>query len=625
MEQSSAFVASTTRELGVLARHISLLSGREALFVGNITDLLHRCAQAYQHPSRRAYVGPYSGWTIYDIGCYFLSCLQVSQDYGYPLLAHRFSLYTTGSRLSKDNLLSEPVVMYPRTWYEELRERRCRDDSCSVPLRVMMVSMCKMLHTKNVVLYVSPETPTNSPPWVTDGFLKKRLADNDLPGFVENYEWALSTSFPAPISQPEHPQSLHRQQSIAKSSLNEAYSAPSERGRAHHISRTSNTGDNLQMTETFRESHNMSFDEMDIDRKPGDNLLDSSREGWSPQISRPMLMEADPQSRPAPEIQKVVPAQGSMNGGTEVTLLGNGFYQGLEVVFGDIEATATTFWSDKCLVCVAPPAVKAGNITIGFKEEHGLPNAAQQQPQSRTYVYQYIEDQESGRYGHASTALEHNKQHSRENATYTSQQQIIGLLVMRNNFALITHWAGCLVAHTAPFLTTENYILELSHQSLVSLRHALAVLPLEDETILCAILLWLVEEFRHHEAEAKLHWYGVKVLIQCRPDFSIKRALVRSSAKALSVLTNQQFNSIAEVNKYIVAHFTTKMEDTTTFENVAQSVASSAAPTPAATVYSPWSETDVDPPPYMLSPTPLKEACLIYAAVNAGRKVIRIT
>jgi hypothetical protein len=139
-------------------------------------------------------------------------------------------------------------------------------------------------------------------------------------------------------------------------------------------------------------------------------------------------MEAEPQSKPPLAIQKLVPSQGSIKGGAEVTLLGNGFYQGLEVVFGDTEATATTFWGDRCLVCEAPPAIKAGNVTIRCKEDSHHQNATQQQLPFQTCVYEYIEDQESHKYGHASTALEHNKQRSREDAKSTPQQQITGVL-----------------------------------------------------------------------------------------------------------------------------------------------------------------------------------------------------
>ena len=195
---------------------------------------------------------------------------------------------------------------------------------------------------------------------------------------------------------------------------------------------------------------------------------------------------------------------------------------------------------------------------------------------------------------------------------------------MSNNFALIKCLALCL-AIQKPLQILEDEILELSHRSLVSLSKALPALPLEDETILCAILLWFMEVIRGPESRAMLHWDGIKVLLQLRPDFDVTRALALFSTQASPFLTDRQRESVAEVIEFIAAAFNKAREVITDSDGVARSIAPSAAPTPAATVYSPWSETDVDPPLYMLSPTPLKQACLIYAAVNASRKEIRIT
>ncbi|RMZ91184.1 hypothetical protein DV736_g1578, partial [Chaetothyriales sp. CBS 134916] len=97
--------------------------------------------------------------------------------------------------------------------------------------------------------------------------------------------------------------------------------------------------------------------------------------------------------RPPPLIHKLVPAEGSVTGGTEVTLLGNGFYQGLEVMFGDTEATTTTFWGEKCLNCIAPPSLQHGTVPVVFKHEH--PQYATVQPsQTRSTVFTYIDDRE---------------------------------------------------------------------------------------------------------------------------------------------------------------------------------------------------------------------------------------
>jgi len=98
--------------------------------------------------------------------------------------------------------------------------------------------------------------------------------------------------------------------------------------------------------------------------------------------------------RPMPVIHKLVPAEGSTSGGTEVTLLGNGFYQGLEVMFGDTEATTTTFWGEKCLNCIAPPAVQPGVVAVMFKHEHSHYSPMQPGSHVRHSVYNYVDDRE---------------------------------------------------------------------------------------------------------------------------------------------------------------------------------------------------------------------------------------
>ena len=96
-------------------------------------------------------------------------------------------------------------------------------------------------------------------------------------------------------------------------------------------------------------------------------------------------------------IHKLVPSEGSITGGTEVTLLGSGFYPGMEVVFGDTLATTTTFWGDKCLNCLTPPALQPGLVPVVFKHEH--PTLGQvPQPQlfmpKRQLFFRYVDDRE---------------------------------------------------------------------------------------------------------------------------------------------------------------------------------------------------------------------------------------
>ncbi|GLA58085.1 hypothetical protein AtubIFM54640_007228 [Aspergillus tubingensis] len=96
-------------------------------------------------------------------------------------------------------------------------------------------------------------------------------------------------------------------------------------------------------------------------------------------------------------IHKLVPAEGSITGGTEVTLLGSGFYPGMEVVFGDTLATTTTFWGDKCLNCLTPPALQPGLVAVVFKHEH--PTFGQMQPTQplmpkQQQFFRYVDDRE---------------------------------------------------------------------------------------------------------------------------------------------------------------------------------------------------------------------------------------
>ncbi|KAI9836271.1 MAG: hypothetical protein M1819_001608 [Sarea resinae] len=96
-----------------------------------------------------------------------------------------------------------------------------------------------------------------------------------------------------------------------------------------------------------------------------------------------------------PTIHKLIPNEGPKAGGIEVTCLGSGFCQGLEVMFGDALATTTTYWGDTSLVCLLPPAVQAGTVAVTFKHQHQqmqpfpTPPIAKQQA-----FFKYIDDDE---------------------------------------------------------------------------------------------------------------------------------------------------------------------------------------------------------------------------------------
>lgn len=105
---------------------------------------------------------------------------------------------------------------------------------------------------------------------------------------------------------------------------------------------------------------------------------------------------ANPQR--APVIHKLTPGEGSRSGGIEVTCLGSGFRQGLEVMFGDAQATTTTFWGESALVCLVPPALDAGTVPVTFKHnyEQNAPS-----PSNKQAFFRYVDDDEQELMKHA--------------------------------------------------------------------------------------------------------------------------------------------------------------------------------------------------------------------------------
>ncbi|CZT07457.1 related to SPT23-suppressor of TY retrotransposon [Rhynchosporium agropyri] len=98
-----------------------------------------------------------------------------------------------------------------------------------------------------------------------------------------------------------------------------------------------------------------------------------------------------------PTIHKMIPNEGPKAGGIEVTCLGSGFCQGLEVMFGDSKATTTTYWGDTSLVCLLPPSAFAGTVAVTFKHQHQQqpmqPYPSPPVPKNQTF-FKYVDDDE---------------------------------------------------------------------------------------------------------------------------------------------------------------------------------------------------------------------------------------
>ncbi|KAK0732643.1 hypothetical protein B0T21DRAFT_412809 [Apiosordaria backusii] len=120
-----------------------------------------------------------------------------------------------------------------------------------------------------------------------------------------------------------------------------------------------------------------------------------------------------------PVIHKVVPQEGSVLGGYEVTVLGKGFKMGVEVMFGGKPATTTTFWGPESLVCLVPPADSSGSVRITFKD-------AQLETQGHPVWFMYKEDSEQQILNLAFAVL-NSKMNGRAGGVFGFAQQIVAM------------------------------------------------------------------------------------------------------------------------------------------------------------------------------------------------------
>lgn len=75
----------------------------------------------------------------------------------------------------------------------------------------------------------------------------------------------------------------------------------------------------------------------------------------------------NPTDENLPVIKRIIPSQGSIRGGIEVTLLGSGFKSNLVAVFGDNKAVGTHCWSDSTIVTHLPPSTIVGPVVVSFE------------------------------------------------------------------------------------------------------------------------------------------------------------------------------------------------------------------------------------------------------------------
>ncbi|KAL8951180.1 MAG: hypothetical protein Q9222_002840 [Ikaeria aurantiellina] len=88
----------------------------------------------------------------------------------------------------------------------------------------------------------------------------------------------------------------------------------------------------------------------------------------------------------APRVLRVIPNEGPKAGGIDVTILGECFHPGLEVLFADASATSTAVVNPQTIVCRIPPSVEARVVLVTLKDQ------PQMEPQVR---FRYVDTEES--------------------------------------------------------------------------------------------------------------------------------------------------------------------------------------------------------------------------------------
>ncbi|KAF9029078.1 hypothetical protein BGZ52_003038 [Haplosporangium bisporale] len=69
-------------------------------------------------------------------------------------------------------------------------------------------------------------------------------------------------------------------------------------------------------------------------------------------------------ARQKPRVQKLIPSRGSVEGGTEITLLGSGFYPGMIPTFDGVPALQVQYYGPETMICRLPPRNFPGTVVV---------------------------------------------------------------------------------------------------------------------------------------------------------------------------------------------------------------------------------------------------------------------
>ncbi|KAL8728234.1 MAG: hypothetical protein Q9166_005537 [cf. Caloplaca sp. 2 TL-2023] len=100
----------------------------------------------------------------------------------------------------------------------------------------------------------------------------------------------------------------------------------------------------------------------------------------------------------APMVLRAIPSEGPTSGGIDVTILGQDFHNGLDVLFADAVATNTIVINRQTIVCTIPPSFQAGLVRVTLRGRH--------QPEPRV-CFRYVDTDEEDLMRLALSVLHH--------------------------------------------------------------------------------------------------------------------------------------------------------------------------------------------------------------------------
>ncbi|CAB4256469.1 similar to Saccharomyces cerevisiae YIR033W MGA2 ER membrane protein involved in regulation of OLE1 transcription, acts with homolog Spt23p [Maudiozyma barnettii] len=112
-------------------------------------------------------------------------------------------------------------------------------------------------------------------------------------------------------------------------------------------------------------------EDSNIDSSKRSRTSKDSTSSWQQAIASLTALPSPHDEVHAPTIQRIIPAQGPINGGIEITLLGKNFKQGQRIKFGENIALSTQCWNDSTMVTYLPPASTPGQVVVTIEDKPG--------------------------------------------------------------------------------------------------------------------------------------------------------------------------------------------------------------------------------------------------------------